>query len=125
MFIAIVPLIALTAGLLLSGCSQQDAEYQNVSAADAGELIVAGEVVIIDVRELDEYVTGHIPGAQLVPLGSLAAELPNLDQEQAYLLVCRSGNRSGQAAQLLVENGFQQVSNLRGGMNAWSGDVER
>lgn len=117
-------LIITVAVLSLSACSRQ-AEYVNVSAADAVQLLDAGETVIIDVREPDEFAAGHIPGAVLIPLGSLEQLLSTLDSEQSYLLVCRSGNRSGQAAQIMVEDGFRQVKNLRGGMNAWSGAVER
>ncbi len=117
--------LTLLIALLLSGCSQPAAEYENVSVIAALELIGADKVVIIDVREPEEFAAGHIPGAQLIPLGTLDDELDNLDKEQAYLLVCRSGNRSGQAAKLMTDQGFTEVKNLRGGMNSWTGEVER
>lgn len=125
--LALFRMMALTAlvVLLLSGCAKQSAEYVNVSASAALELIDVDDVVIIDVREPEEFAAGHIPGAELIPLGTLANALGDLDKEQTYLLVCRSGNRSGQAAKLMIENGFTQVKNLRGGMNSWTGEVER
>jgi len=115
----------LLVALLLPGCAKPAAEYENVSASAALELIAADEIVIIDVREPEEFAAGHIPGAELIPLGTLGDALGDLDKEQVYLLVCRSGNRSGQAAKLMIENGFTQVNNLRGGMNSWTGEVER
>lgn len=77
-------------------------------------------VQIIDVREPDEYhgELGHLEHSTLVPLSTISFTAQNWDRESTYLMVCRSGNRSGKAASILVELGFEQVINLKGGMLA-------
>jgi rhodanese-related sulfurtransferase len=73
---------------------------------------------VIDVREPGEYLTGHVPGARLVPMGQLSSRLGELDRSRPVYLVCASGNRSGAMASLLHQNGFDAV-NVAGGTNAW------
>lgn len=77
-------------------------------------------VRIIDVRDPDEYhgELGHLEHSNLVPLSTISFTSQNWDRECTYLMVCRSGNRSGKAATMLVELGFEQVINLKGGMLA-------
>ena len=81
----------------------------------------AGEVQVIDVREPDEFngALGHVQGARLVPLGSLAARSSELSKERPIVTVCRSGARSAQATVLLAKAGFDNVANLAGGMLRW------
>jgi hydroxyacylglutathione hydrolase len=76
--------------------------------------------IMLDVRELQEWREGHIPGAVHIPLGSLAARVRELDSAKEIVAVCRSGSRSMVAARILTSSGFAQVSNLAGGMIAWS-----
>lgn len=73
---------------------------------------------ILDVRESDEYAAGHVPGAQLLPLGLLPVRLQDLPRTEPVYLVCQSGNRSSQAAQLLDQAGFD-ARNVNGGTSAW------
>lgn len=77
---------------------------------------------LIDVREPHEYVgeLGHIEGAELVPLATLRAAATAWDRSREIVVVCRSGNRSGQGARQLVELGFTHVVNMVGGMLAWN-----
>ena len=79
------------------------------------------EVQIVDVREPDEFdgPLGHLPGARLVPLGSLLDQKALLDAEKPTVIVCRSGARSAQASVLLGKAGFGKVANLAGGMLRW------
>ena len=81
----------------------------------------ARAVQIVDVREADEFngPLGHIEGARLVPLGTLAARALELDAEVPIVTVCRSGARSAQATVLLKKAGFEKVANLSGGMLRW------
>lgn len=79
--------------------------------------------VILDVREAEEWEVGHIPGATWIPLGELPGRLHELPQEREIVCVCRSGNRSAFATQLLATAGYK-ATNLRGGMLDWSGDLE-
>ncbi|MCB0192901.1 MAG: STAS domain-containing protein [Anaerolineae bacterium] len=75
--------------------------------------------IVIDVREPREYQKGHVPNARLVPLGKMLAESVNLPKEKDIVLVCRSGRRSGRAASVLKQKGFENVSILQGGILAW------
>lgn len=74
----------------------------------------------IDVREASEFTgeLGHLPGAELVPLGTLEAASAGWPREQPLLLICRSGGRSARAAQTLAQRGFTRLYNLAGGMLA-------
>lgn len=76
---------------------------------------------IVDVREPSEFngALGHVPGARLMPLGSLAKHCGELDQRRPVVTVCRSGARSAQATVLLGKAGFTHVANLSGGMLRW------
>lgn len=78
---------------------------------------------IIDVREDNEVETGKIPGAKHIPLGEILTRLDELDKETEYIMVCRSGNRSGLASEWLAEKGFK-VKNMVGGMSNWESDME-
>ena len=84
-----------------------------------------GSQVIVDVRRQDEYDSGHIPGAILIPNESISTtqpeELPDLDQ--IILVYCRSGNRSKQAAQKLADMGYRNVYEF-GGIIDWTGEIE-
>lgn len=80
---------------------------------------------VIDVREPAEYAFGRIPGAKSIPLGQLENELHELDPNDEYVLVCRSGNRSDAACQTLAEKGFRNVKNAVQGMIAWTEKVEK
>lgn len=75
---------------------------------------------ILDVREPDEWVQGHIPNATLIPLGQLAERVEELPKDREIVVVCRSGNRSREGAVILLKAGFEQVSSMTGGMNNWT-----
>jgi hydroxyacylglutathione hydrolase len=74
---------------------------------------------LVDVREPDEWVEGHAPGAALIPLGELEARRGELDPAQPVVTVCRSGRRSLTAAEILLDVGFRDARSLAGGMVAW------
>jgi hydroxyacylglutathione hydrolase len=80
------------------------------------------QVRIIDVRRPDEWVGefGHIEEAELITLNHLPDSIDNLPKDQTIVFVCRSGNRSAQAAAFAKENGFTNVFNMRGGMMEWT-----
>lgn len=96
---------------------------KDVLPQEVKERLAKGEKLsIIDVREPDEWESGHIPNAKHVPLGSIGQRHGELDRSQNYIVVCRSGNRSGLACELLEELGYE-VTNMPGGMFHWEGDV--
>lgn len=78
---------------------------------------------IIDVREVEEVEEGKIPTAINIPLGLLEFRMHELDKTKEYIMVCRSGGRSGRATQFLGGQGYQ-VTNMIGGMLAWEGKTE-
>ena len=78
---------------------------------------------IIDVREVEEVAEGKIPSAINIPLSLIEFRMNELDKSKEYTMVCRSGGRSGRAAQLLESHGYQVV-NMTGGMLDWEGKVE-
>ncbi|MBJ8349028.1 rhodanese-like domain-containing protein [Streptococcus zalophi] len=78
---------------------------------------------LIDVREKYEYESGHIPGAQNLPLSDLQFSFQTLDQEKEYYIICQSGSRSLMASQFLSAKGFH-VTNIEGGTSAWQGTLE-
>ena len=80
--------------------------------------------VLVDVREPFEYEITHIPGSKLIPLGELPARLSELDSADEIVLQCKSGSRSAKALRILQETGFRKLSNLEGGITAWSDDVD-
>lgn len=114
--------ISLLIGLLV-GC-QTIGTYKDVSVDHAKQMIDDGEVIVVDVRTDSEYAAGHIPNSILVPVQELSERLDELDPSASYLIVCRSGNRSAQASELLIEKGFKNIYNMKGGMNEWTYDVE-
>lgn len=77
------------------------------------------DVVLIDVREQWEYDEGHIPGVTLIPMNEVSSRLSEIPADKEVILTCRSGNRSGQVANYLREQGFDNVHNMEGGILAW------
>jgi rhodanese-related sulfurtransferase len=77
------------------------------------------DAVLVDVREHDEWMAGHVDGAVHVPLSEVPQRLGDLPDVDPLYILCRSGNRSGRAAAWLNAQGVQSV-NVAGGMQAWA-----
>ena len=73
---------------------------------------------LVDVREVEEFETLHLEGAQNLPLSQLADTYEQLDKDQLYYVICKSGMRSARACQFLAEQGYD-VINVQGGMTAF------
>ncbi|MBX5436174.1 MAG: rhodanese-like domain-containing protein [Alicyclobacillaceae bacterium] len=93
------------------------------SVDEVKDILAQGKARVIDVRTEEEYVSGHIPGVPLRPMQEVQDWMGELDPNEAYVFVCRSGNRSQQVALFLKQQGFSRVANCAGGMLAWNGDV--
>jgi adenylyltransferase/sulfurtransferase len=78
---------------------------------------------LLDVREPHELEISRLEGADLIPLGQLAARLSELDSAEEMVVFCKAGTRSARALELLASAGFRKVKNLKGGINAWARDV--
>ena len=87
--------------------------------AVAEKLASAQPPVVLDVRTPEEFASGHVRGARSLPLPDLSAALDDLPRDRELVCVCASGSRSRRATSLLTKRGFY-VSNLKGGMGAWS-----
>ncbi|WP_339260381.1 rhodanese-like domain-containing protein [Lysinibacillus sp. FSL K6-3209] len=97
---------------------------KEISAKEVQQALANGQMLkIIDVREVDEVQSGHIPGMMNMPLGLLEFRMHELNKNESYIIVCRSGARSGRATQFLESQGFD-VTNMVGGMLAWEGEVQ-
>jgi len=100
-------------------------EGWDISAPDLARRLQQGNHIrLLDVREPHELEISQLPGADLIPLGQLAARLSELDSAQEMVVFCKSGTRSARALELLVSAGFRKAKNLKGGINAWAREVD-
>lgn len=124
--IAIPVLLALA--LVLTGVTNfapKTTGYRQVTTEEAINIMQTEEnYVILDVRTAQEFASGHIPGAALLPNETIGTEdillLP--DKDQLILVYCRSGNRSKQAAEKLAQLGYTNIVEF-GGINSWTGEI--
>ena len=92
-----------------------------IGVEEARRKLDAGEAVLVDVREADEWRAGHVAGTIHIPLGELAGRIGELPRDREVLLLCRSGNRSGRATRFLRAQGYDRARNVEGGIVAWAG----
>jgi rhodanese-related sulfurtransferase len=131
-------IVALLAVLVLGGCGAPAApaappapaaeQAQSIDVAalprdidvqTAAALRERPDVVILDVREQDEWDAGHIPGAVFMPMGQVPDRLSEIPKDKTVIVQCRSGNRSDQVTTFLEQQGFTNILNMAGGINAW------
>ena len=102
----------------LFGTAQQEGTAVGVDTAKAR--IEASAALLVDVREREEWQTGHVAGATHIPLGTLPEAASSLPKDREMLVICRTGNRSAKAQEKLAQAGFTHVTNVTGGMTAWA-----
>ena len=112
--------------LLLTACAQA-ASYEQITQEEAKQIMdTTNGYILLDTRTQEEYDQSHIPGALLIPHTEIAQraeeELP--DKDQVILVYCRSGNRSKQASEVLVELGYTNIKEF-GGIIDWPYEVEQ
>ena len=128
-------ILCMTFICILSGCgnadsvqnTEQKSGYKQVSMEEGLELMEAdSDYILLDVRRDDEFEEGHIPGAINIPNESIGTEeIAELsDKNQTIYVYCRSGNRSKQASQKLVDLGYTDVIEF-GGIIDYSGEIEK
>ena len=103
----------------------QNPGYKQITQEEAKEMMKADDGhIVVDVRRQDEYDSGHIPGAILIPNESIGCDSPEAlpDYDQIILIYCRSGNRSKQAAQKLAGMGYTNIFEF-GGIIDWTGEI--
>jgi rhodanese-related sulfurtransferase len=98
--------------------------YKEITSEDLINRLKQDKLLeIIDVREPEEWESGHIPTAKHIPLGELAERMSELQPDKETILVCRSGRRSTMACEYLSQLGYHVV-NLTGGMMSWTGETK-
>ena len=124
--------LVLSMALVVMLCSCKDSEkFKNITPDEAAEMMATGSgYVIVDVRGKEEYDKGHIPGAINVPIDSLKQDIRNneaipelADKKKVYMIYCRSGRRSNEAAKLLSSFGYKNIYEF-GGIIDWKGEIE-
>lgn len=97
---------------------------KEVTPVELQEMLESGkQVSLVDVREADEVAEGIIPGAIHIPLGEVEERVSELDKSKSYVIICRSGGRSGRATEFLEGAGYD-AANMSGGMLEWTGATE-
>jgi adenylyltransferase/sulfurtransferase len=99
---------------------------QEITAAELKLKMDEGEdVQLIDVRNADENAFAKIEGSKLIPLGEILTRMNEIDPTRETVIHCKAGGRSAQAIQALERSGFKgKLQNLRGGITAWSNEVD-
>jgi rhodanese-related sulfurtransferase len=96
-----------------------------ISAAEAAALLAEGNAKLIDVREPWEFETAHIEGGVLMPMGDVPSRAhQELDPDDRLVVLCHHGVRSMSVTVWLRNQGFEQAQSLRGGIDAWSAEVD-
>jgi rhodanese-related sulfurtransferase len=116
--LAAVVLVVVLAVVQLNGQGKPTTLPAAISVSEAAERFAAG-AFLLDVREQSEWNEAHITGAVLVPLGQLSTRLSEIPADRDVLIICRSGNRSAQARDVLRAAGYPNATSINGGMNAW------
>ncbi|MBB6637077.1 sulfurtransferase TusA family protein [Cohnella thailandensis] len=106
---------------------KEEKKHPRVVSAEQlqSKLAVGEKVTVLDVREPAEYAFHRIPGAISIPLGELVSRIRDLNPDDDIYVICRTGNRSDLACQLLAEKGFKKVKNVETGMSGWTGPTEK
>jgi sulfur-carrier protein adenylyltransferase/sulfurtransferase len=99
---------------------------QEITASELKQLMDEGaDIQLIDVRQPDEYAFAKIEGAKLIPLGDIIRRMDELDETREIIIHCKMGGRSSRAIEALQQSGFKgNMRNLRGGITAWSNEVD-
>ena len=110
-------------GIPQARAAEEENEVPEITVQELKEKLDRGEISVLDVREPHEYAVANI-GAPLIPLGELPERLAELDRNRPLAVHCKSGARSARAVKLLRDAGFENVYNVKGGINAWSEEID-
>lgn len=118
--------------IIFTGCNSmdnnkldtKDTGYKKISVEDAKKIIDSEDVIILDVRTQEEYNSGHIENAVLLPVADIKAKAAEIlpDKDAKILVYCRSGNRSAAASKELIAMGYTKVYDF-GGINSWPYEI--
>lgn len=97
---------------------------QTIQAQQLADYLQQQTPLLLDVREPAEYEHCYIPGSILIPMGDIMARIAELEPDQETVVICHHGRRSHQVCLYLEQQGFSQVINLEGGVDAWAKQVD-
>lgn len=113
--------------LIMAGCGNSSAPgngFTDISADQLKSMMDTDKnIVLVDVRETDEYDQGHIQGSLLLPTSEIQQRLKELPADKTIVLVCATGSRSSAVATFLVQNNYKNIYNLQGGLAEWPYDL--
>ena len=124
----IVNILGLVALFLASGVMLFWPEIQRLAMGgaqlgtlDVTRLMNQGGTLVLDIREAEDFATGHLPRARHIPMSQLSSRVEEIGKykDKTVIVTCRTGARAGAASRLLKQAGFKNVFELRGGLNAW------
>jgi adenylyltransferase/sulfurtransferase len=100
--------------------------FEDITAPELKQKLDAKEdFQLIDVRQPNEYEFARIEGSKLIPLGEIISRMKELDGDREAVILCKMGGRSARAIEALVQSGYTgKLRNLRGGITAWSNEVD-
>jgi rhodanese-related sulfurtransferase len=107
---------------------KQTARVKQLAQHDLKQVLAQDSVIVVDVRTPGEVQAGYIPEADLFidyRSASFQSKIKELDPNYTYVMYCRSGGRSGQASSFMVQNGFNNVYNLQGGVLQYTGELKK
>lgn len=119
--IGLVAVLALVVWLVVTGTGNAGKENglgATISVEEAYSKYQEG-AFLLDVRENSEWDEFHVPGTTHIPLGELAERVDELPRDQPIVVICRSGNRSQQGRDILLEAGFSDATSMDGGLKEW------
>jgi rhodanese-related sulfurtransferase len=96
-------------------------ELPALSAREASDRLATSGALLVDVREMDEFVASRVEGSVLMPVSEFGLRFRELPKDRPLLMFCQSGNRSAMATDFLLRQGFSDVHNVVGGIRAWRG----
>ena len=118
-------ILATMIAMFSFACTAQESKYANINVIEFAEAIKSNnKAVILDVRTPKEFAAGHLENAININwFEDFGSAITELNKDTEYLVYCRSGGRSASASDVMIKNGFKNVSNMLGGITAWNGNT--
>lgn len=119
--IKLVSVLTLTITSLFGCKAQQDPNVSLITWKEVKTEITKGDIILIDVRTPEEYLSGTVEGAENINFfdKDFKAKFDKFDKEKPIYIFCKSGNRSGKAVKILSKMGFEEIYDIEGGYLAW------
>lgn len=117
--LGIVAIVALVVYLLVAASGGTGGGLPSTTSVDEAYSMYQDGAFVLDVRTVEEWNEFHAPGTTLIPLDQLASRVDEVPRDRPIVVVCRSGNRSDEGRDILLDAGFTQVTSMDGGLNEW------